>query len=143
MVLSIIDIILKNFQMITNDTSIIEKKGSLELGVALSINKPKMQKKIEKGNFPLSTSYNLRLSIEREETLELRGEYIVMCYSDSEITDKNDIDKVQKDISEITKIKIITDINNHLKKTALKSVSIPIALEENQNLKINEAPQVK
>ena len=108
----------------------MEGKEVLELGVALSINKPKIQEKINKGRFTVLTSYNLRLSIEKEEVLELRGEYVIICYSDKEVTDKNDIDKIQKDISEITKIRIITDINNQLKNTALKSVSIPIALEE-------------
>ena len=130
MAFTIMDIILKSIQLITNDTSAVEGKEVLELGVALSINKPKIQEKINKGRFTVLTSYNLRLSIEKEEGLELRGEYVIICYSDKEVTDKNDIDKIQKDISEITKIRIITDINNQLKNTALKSVSIPIALEE-------------
>lgn len=130
MAFTIMDIILKSIQLITNDTSVAEGKEVLELGVALSINKPKIHEKINKGRFTAQTSYNLRLSAAEEEVLELRGEYIIICYSDKEITDKNDIDKIQKDISEITKIRIITDINNQLKNTVLKSVNIPIALEK-------------
>ena len=46
MAFTIMDIILKSIQLITNDTSVAEGKEVLELGLALAINKPKIHEKI-------------------------------------------------------------------------------------------------
>ena len=125
--LSIIKILMTSLEMKTNTKPPIEKgKKQKKLHVSITVKNPNISQ-INKGKNELSTSYVFIIKDEDYTILEINSEYKLVMQSESEFNEKKECEEVEKDIANILKIKITSDVNEILEKSAFR-IDIPYTL---------------
>ena len=124
------DILLINSKLNIQE-KLVEKFNNSEdraLKMDLQFKSPRFTE-VKKGEETKKISFELRISKNDFEILNMESEYIISIMSDGNVKDEKEVKKVEKHITNLLRIKITEDINAVIK-NSIFPIGVPHPIEE-------------
>lgn len=124
------DILLINSKLNIQE-KLVEKFNNSEdraLKMDLQFKSPRFTE-IKKGVEMKKISFELKISNNDYEILNMDSEYIISIMSDSNVKDEKEVKKIEKHITNLLRVKITEDINAVIK-NSIFPIGVPYTIEE-------------
>jgi len=124
------DILLINSKLNIQE-KLVEKFNNSEdraLKMDLQFKSPRFTE-VKKGVEMKKISFELKISNNDYEILNMDSEYIISIMSDSNVKDEKEVKKIEKHITNLLRVKITEDINAVIK-NSIFPIGIPYTIEE-------------
>ena len=96
----------------------------------LQFKSPKLAE-VKKGAEMKKISFELKISNNDYEILNMNSEYIISIMSDSSVKDDKEVKEIEKHITNLLRVKITEDINTVIK-NSIFPIDVPYTIEELQ-----------
>ncbi len=100
------------------------------LKMDLQFKSPKLAE-VKKGAEMKKISFELKISNNDYEILNMNSEYIISIMSDSSVKDDKEVKEIEKHITNLLRVKITEDINTVIK-NSIFPIDVPYTIEELQ-----------